>query len=80
MLRGQASRRSHISVMLLSCTKQTTGIKISPQNRPLTTLITDRFTRESALESLRKYLRAKTHFADLELLKLWNGLFFCMAP
>ncbi|MCJ1400718.1 hypothetical protein MMC11_003926 [Xylographa trunciseda] len=38
----------------------------------------DRPTREKALDSLRTYLTSSRPFTDLELLKLWKGLFFCM--
>ncbi|TKA51715.1 hypothetical protein B0A49_13477 [Cryomyces minteri] len=39
----------------------------------------DRPTRDKALESLRAYLTARqTPFSDVELLKLWKGLFYCM--
>ncbi|KAL2353930.1 hypothetical protein BJ546DRAFT_87650 [Cryomyces antarcticus] len=39
----------------------------------------DRPTRDKALESLRAYLAARqTPFSDVELLKLWKGLFYCM--
>ncbi|MCJ1476000.1 hypothetical protein MMC13_004664 [Lambiella insularis] len=38
----------------------------------------DRPTREKALDSLRTYLLSTRPFTDLELLKLWKGLFFCM--
>ncbi|KAI9881045.1 MAG: hypothetical protein M1830_008927 [Pleopsidium flavum] len=36
----------------------------------------DRPTRDKAVSSLRTYLQGKQHFSDLELLKLWKGLFF----
>ncbi|KAK5168259.1 uncharacterized protein LTR77_006828 [Saxophila tyrrhenica] len=38
----------------------------------------NRTTRDRALESLRTYLHRSTPFSELELLKLWKGLFFCM--
>ncbi|KAI4197862.1 MAG: hypothetical protein LQ346_002876 [Caloplaca aetnensis] len=38
----------------------------------------DRPTREKALESLRTYLSSNRQFTDIELLKLWKGLFFCL--
>ncbi|CAL8583270.1 hypothetical protein XPA_008899 [Xanthoria parietina] len=37
----------------------------------------DRKTREDALESLRTYLLYNRHLTEIELLKLWRGLFFC---
>jgi ribosomal RNA-processing protein 1 len=38
----------------------------------------DRRIRDKALDSLRSYLRQRTNLTELELLKLWKGLFFCM--
>ncbi|MCJ1314134.1 hypothetical protein MMC25_007814 [Agyrium rufum] len=38
----------------------------------------DRKLREKALESLTKYLTSGRQFSELELLKIWKGLFFCM--
>ncbi|KAF2667645.1 hypothetical protein BT63DRAFT_415187 [Microthyrium microscopicum] len=38
----------------------------------------DRKVRDKALESLRSYLRQKSDLNQLELLKLWKGLFYCM--
>lgn len=38
---------------------------------------TDRPTRDKAVASLRTYLQGKQQFSELELLKLWKGLFFC---
>ncbi|KAI9722381.1 MAG: hypothetical protein M1812_001853 [Candelaria pacifica] len=38
----------------------------------------DRPTRDTAVASLRTYLSGKRKFEELELLKLWKGLFFCM--
>ncbi|KAI4117178.1 MAG: hypothetical protein LQ345_002529 [Seirophora villosa] len=38
----------------------------------------DRRTREKALESLRIYLSSNRQLTDIELLKLWRGLFFCL--
>ena len=39
---------------------------------------TDRKIRDAALDSLRLYIHSNREFTDLELLKLWKGLFFCM--
>ncbi|KAF2094871.1 hypothetical protein NA57DRAFT_45844 [Rhizodiscina lignyota] len=38
----------------------------------------DRKIRDKAVESLRVYLRSRSSFDELELLKLWKGLFYCM--
>ncbi|KAI9710907.1 MAG: hypothetical protein M1820_002342 [Bogoriella megaspora] len=38
----------------------------------------DRQKRDAALESLRTYISRRTTFDEIELLKLWKGLFFCM--
>ncbi len=43
----------------------------------LFTQATDRRTRDAALASLTKFLGAKRTFEDMELLKLWKGLFYC---
>ncbi|KAH0544053.1 hypothetical protein FGG08_001671 [Glutinoglossum americanum] len=38
----------------------------------------DKSTRDKAVASLRTYLSGRRTFTELELLKLWKGLFFCM--
>ncbi|KAL9074148.1 MAG: hypothetical protein Q9157_004496 [Trypethelium eluteriae] len=38
----------------------------------------DKDKRDAALESLRTYISKRINFDELELLKLWKGLFFCM--
>ena len=38
----------------------------------------DRPTRDKAVASLRTFLGGRRRLEDLELLKLWKGLFFCM--
>ncbi|KAL1646890.1 hypothetical protein SLS58_003025 [Diplodia intermedia] len=38
----------------------------------------DKRIRDKALDSLRRYLDGKTGLSEIELLKLWKGLFFCM--
>jgi len=38
----------------------------------------DRHTRDKAVESLRSFLSHRTSLSQLELLKLWKGLFYCM--
>ena len=37
----------------------------------------DKIKRDTALESLHTYISKRTAFDELELLKLWKGLFFC---
>ncbi len=37
----------------------------------------DRPSRDKAVASLRTYLSANRRFEEIELLKLWKGLFFC---
>jgi ribosomal RNA-processing protein 1 len=41
-------------------------------------LKSDRKTREHALDSLRTFLQRSTPFSELDFMKLWKGLFFCM--
>ncbi|ORX42960.1 nucleolar [Piromyces finnis] len=38
---------------------------------------TDKKTRDNAVKSLSKFLSHKKNLSDLELLKLWKGLFYC---
>lgn len=38
----------------------------------------DKRTRDKALESLRTFLSGRSRIEEIELLKLWKGLFFCM--
>ncbi|CAI6250037.1 unnamed protein product [Periconia digitata] len=38
----------------------------------------DKKTRDQALNSLRAYLSAQTQLSELDLLKLWKGLFYCL--
>ncbi|MCJ1446862.1 MAG: hypothetical protein MMC23_007369 [Stictis urceolatum] len=38
----------------------------------------DRKVRDKALDTLRLYLTSGRQFTDLELMKLWRGLFYCM--
>jgi ribosomal RNA-processing protein 1 len=40
--------------------------------------ITDRPTRDKAVQSLRTFLSGRRELPALELLKLWKGLFYCM--
>jgi hypothetical protein len=46
------------------------------QNSGLT-FATDKQVRDEALDSLRTYLGAQSEIKDLDLLKLWKGLFYC---
>ena len=39
---------------------------------------TDKEVRDQALDSLRTYLGAQSNISELDLLKLWKGLFYCM--
>jgi hypothetical protein len=39
---------------------------------------TDKKVRDQALDSLKTYLGAQSEIAELDLLKLWKGLFYCM--
>jgi hypothetical protein len=41
------------------------------------TFATDKEVRDEALDSLRKYLGAQSEIKELDLLKLWKGLFYC---
>jgi hypothetical protein len=41
------------------------------------TFATDKEVRDQALESLRTFLGAQAEMAELDLLKLWKGLFYC---
>ncbi|KAI9834230.1 MAG: hypothetical protein M1819_003068 [Sarea resinae] len=52
----------------------------APQQSPFVKQLAanDRQTRDKAVSSLRTYLSGKKHFGEMELLKLWKGLFFCM--
>ncbi|KAK0660010.1 Ribosomal RNA processing protein 1-like protein B [Lasiodiplodia hormozganensis] len=38
----------------------------------------DKRIRDKALDSLKRYLDGRTGLSEVELLKLWKGLFFCM--
>jgi ribosomal RNA-processing protein 1 len=38
----------------------------------------DKKTRDQALSSLRTYLSNRAQISELDLLKLWKGLFYCM--
>ncbi|KAJ9647775.1 hypothetical protein H2199_001549 [Coniosporium tulheliwenetii] len=50
------------------------------QNSPFLKQLTssDRRKRDQAVDSLRTYLSGRTTFEEIELLKLWKGLFYCM--
>ncbi|KAL1607756.1 hypothetical protein SLS60_002692 [Paraconiothyrium brasiliense] len=38
----------------------------------------DKRTRDSALSSLRAFLSSRSEISELDLLKLWKGLFYCL--
>ncbi|KAF2447454.1 hypothetical protein P171DRAFT_407614 [Karstenula rhodostoma CBS 690.94] len=38
----------------------------------------DKDTRDSALASLRAFLSSRSEISELDLLKLWKGLFYCL--
>jgi hypothetical protein len=38
----------------------------------------DKEIRDQALDSLRTYLSSRSQMSELDLLKLWKGLFYCM--
>lgn len=38
----------------------------------------DKDIRDQALTSLRTFLSGRSEISDLDLLKLWKGLFYCM--
>ncbi|KIV98892.1 uncharacterized protein PV09_09339 [Verruconis gallopava] len=38
----------------------------------------EKSVRDRAVDSLRIYLRSRKEFSEIELLKLWKGLFYCM--
>jgi ribosomal RNA-processing protein 1 len=40
----------------------------------------DKRTRDSALASLRAFLSSRSEISELDLLKLWKGLFYCAQP
>jgi len=42
------------------------------------TFATDKKVRDEALNSLKTYLGAQSEISELDLLKLWKGLFYCM--
>ena len=37
----------------------------------------DNQTRDQALDSLRAFLSSRSEISELDLLKLWKGLFYC---
>jgi ribosomal RNA-processing protein 1 len=37
----------------------------------------DKKTRDKAIRSLRKFLAAGNVMSEIELIKLWKGLFYC---
>ncbi|KAK3700966.1 hypothetical protein LTR37_015672 [Vermiconidia calcicola] len=59
-----------------SATKSTPSSQANPFIKQLAS--SDRKIRDRALSSLHTYLHRSALFSELELLKLWKGLFFCM--
>ncbi|KAF1915444.1 hypothetical protein BDU57DRAFT_451852 [Ampelomyces quisqualis] len=53
---------------------------LDAQNNPFIRHLTssDKKVRDQALESLRTFLGAQTEMSELDLLKLWKGLFYCL--
>ncbi|KAF2189517.1 nucleolar protein NOP52 variant [Zopfia rhizophila CBS 207.26] len=51
-----------------------------PQNSPFIKHLasSDKLIRDSALDSLRTYLSGRSEISEIDLLKLWKGLFYCM--
>ncbi|KAH7114302.1 hypothetical protein B0J11DRAFT_132757 [Dendryphion nanum] len=51
-----------------------------PQNNPFIKNLasSDKEVRDQALDSLRTYLSAQRQIGELDLLKLWKGLFYCL--
>ncbi|KAF2706687.1 nucleolar protein-like protein NOP52 variant [Pleomassaria siparia CBS 279.74] len=50
------------------------------QNSPFIKSLTssDKEIRDQALDSLRTYLSSRTEISELDLMKLWKGLFYCL--
>lgn len=46
--------------------------------QPANTTPAEKKIRDDALESLRNYLSAQKTISELDLLKLWKGLFYCL--
>lgn len=42
--------------------------------------IIEKKTRDKAIRSLRKFLSTGNSLSDMELFKLWKGLFYCKTP
>ncbi|OCL05110.1 nucleolar [Glonium stellatum] len=53
-----------------------TAAQNSPFIRQLAS--SDKRTRDKALDSLRNFLSGRSRIEEIELLKLWKGLFYCM--
>ncbi|KAJ3085822.1 hypothetical protein HK102_013797 [Quaeritorhiza haematococci] len=49
----------------------------SPQNFAKSLAHTEKKVRDKAFRALTRWLTAKPNISDLELLKLWKGLFYC---
>ncbi|KAF2199931.1 hypothetical protein GQ43DRAFT_397563 [Delitschia confertaspora ATCC 74209] len=54
----------------------TSDIQSSPFIKHLAS--SDKRTRDHALDSLRTFLSGRSQIEELDLLKLWKGLFYCM--
>ncbi|POS87138.1 hypothetical protein EPUL_001500 [Erysiphe pulchra] len=52
------------------------GVEQTPFMKQL--VANDKSSRDSALDSLRKYLSGRRELSPIEILKLWKGLFYCM--
>jgi len=54
----------------------TPSVQSSPFLKQLTS--SHKKTRDEAYESLQTFLRSRKDFAELELLQIWKGIFYCM--
>jgi len=53
-------------------------LPLSPPTSLYLTSLPDRQVRDKAVASLRTFLSRSTPFSQLDFLKLWKGLFYCM--
>jgi ribosomal RNA-processing protein 1 len=49
----------------------------TPKQAALANPPADKKTRDQALTSLRTFLSGRSEISELDLLKLWKGLFYC---
>ncbi|KAF1840709.1 Nop52-domain-containing protein [Cucurbitaria berberidis CBS 394.84] len=58
----------------------TVSMASDAQNNPFIRNLasSDKKVRDEAFDSLRAYLGSQSHIAELDLLKLWKGLFYCL--